>query len=194
MKIIGLTGGIASGKSTASSILKSFGATIIDADILAKKAVEPGKPALKKIVKIFGESILNKDGTLNRKLLAKMIFNDEKKRELLNNIVHPDVYKMTQQLFQEERKKGRTRIIYDCPLLIEEHLTNIVDEVWLIYVDEKIQLKRLMQRNHLTREQAMNRIKSQLPLKEKIKYADILIDNNGSLLNLEDRLRKLWYD
>ena len=194
MKIIGLTGGIASGKSTASEILRGFGAIIIDADVLARKVVEPGQPALEKIVQTFGENILKKDGTLNRKTLGEIVFQDEKKLKVLNSIVHPAVYRMTEKLFQKEKEKGKERIIYDCPLLIEEHLIDMVDEVWLIYVNRENQLKRLMERNHLTKKQAMSRIKSQLPLEEKKKYVDILIDNNGNLSDLQERLRKLWYD
>lgn len=194
MKIIGLTGGIASGKSTASNILKTFGATIIDADILAHKVIEKGKPALKEIVETFGKDILRKDGILDRKKLGKIVFSDERKLKTLNAIVHPAVHKLSEELFGIEKAKGTEKIIYDSPLLIEENLMDRVDEVWLVYVDPKTQLERLIKRNGFSREEAMDRIESQLSLEEKKRYADVLIDNNGGIERLEKQLREVWYE
>lgn len=194
MKIIGLTGGIASGKSTASNILKTFGATIIDADILAHKVIEKGKPALKEIVETFGKDILRKDGILDRKKLGKIVFADKRKLKTLNAIVHPPVHKLSEELFEIEKAKGTEKIIYDSPLLIEENLMDRVDEVWLVYVDPKTQLERLIKRNGFSREEAMDRIESQLSLEEKKRYADVLIDNNGGIERLEKQLREVWYE
>ena len=193
MQIIGLTGGIASGKSTASLILKSFGATIIDADILAHQVVEKGQPAWKKIVATFGRKILNKQGELDRKVLGEIVFESEEKLKKLNKIVHPEVHSLVISSFERERAEGKEKIVYDCPLLIEGNLQHLVDQVWLIYIDEETQLKRLMKRNDFTKEQAMKRMNNQMPLKQKIKYADILINNNGSKKDLEKTLKKHWY-
>ena len=136
MDIIGLTGGIASGKTTASNILRSFGATIIDADHLARKVVKKGEPALDKLVAAFGEAILTNDGELNRKKLGEIVFNDNKKLEKLNDILHPLINSLAIKLFQKERNKGKDKIVYDSPLLIEKNLIHMVDKVWLIYLDE----------------------------------------------------------
>jgi dephospho-CoA kinase len=193
MQIIGLTGGIASGKSTASSILKSFGAKIIDADILARKVVEKGQPALDRIVNTFGTKILNNQGELNRSVLGEIVFNNQEKLKKLNQIIHPAVNILAISLFEKERNNGMEKIVYDCPLLIEENLLHLVDKVWLIYINEETQLKRLMERDNFTKEQAMKRINNQMPLKEKIIFADILIDNSGSINDLEKKLKNHWY-
>lgn len=193
MQIIGLTGGIASGKSTASSILKSFGAKIIDADILARKVVEKGQPALENIINTFGNSILNSQGELNRRVLGEIVFDNQENLKKLNQIVHPAVNFLALSLFEKERIKGKEKIVYDCPLLIEEKLLYLVDQVWLIYINEETQLKRLMKRDKFTKDQAMKRINNQMPLVEKIKYADVIIDNSGGTDDLRKKLKTLWY-
>lgn len=193
MKIIGLTGGIASGKSTVSAILRKLGARIIDADMVACRVVEKGQPALMKIIDYFGGSVLNVDGSLNRKKLGEIVFSDPKKLNRLNAITHPEIKRMTKELFEKERKKSTQRIIYDCPLLIEGNLIDMVDEIWLVYVDEQTQLNRLMERDHFSKEQALKRIENQLPLKRKFEYADVLINNNGSIEELEKKIIQLWY-
>lgn len=193
MKIIGLTGGIASGKSTASTILKKLGASIVDADILARKAVKKGQPALEKIIDTFGIDIINDQGELNREKLGEIVFSSQEKLQALNQIVHPAVHTLLMSSFDKERAKGKKKIVYDCPLLIEENLQHLVDETWLIYVDQETQLKRLIQRNNFSEEEALKRIHSQMPLEQKIKHADIVIDNNSTIENLEKILRKHWY-
>ncbi|MCR1899873.1 dephospho-CoA kinase [Irregularibacter muris] len=194
MKVIGLTGGIASGKSTASSILRKFGATIIDADLLAREVTEKGQPTLEKIIKTFGREILKDDGTLNRKALGKIVFDHREKLLKLNEIIHPAVNQRAKTLFQQEKEKGKKKVVYDCPLLMEENLYSMVDTVWLIYVDETTQLSRLMKRDGFTREEAIKRIKSQMPLDDKLKLANIVIENNGSVEELEKKLRKYWHE
>ena len=194
MKIIGLTGGIASGKSTASSILRKFGATIIDADVLARKVVEKGEPTLEKIIKTFGRGILKENGTLDRKALGEIVFSDQKKLLKLNEIVHPAVNQLALKLFQKENEKGKEKIVYDCPLLIEGDLLSIVDCVWLVYIDEATQISRLMKRDGFTEKQAMERIESQMPLKDKLKLADVVIENNGDVNELEEKLKRYWYE
>lgn len=179
--IIGLTGSIASGKSTVSSMLKEKGFPIVDADIVAREVVEKGEPTLSKIVEVFGEELLVPDGTLNRGKLGEIIFNDPAKRKQLNDIMHPAI--RTEMLRQkvEWQNKGAEKIVMDIPLLFESRLQHFVEKILVVSVTDEIQLKRLMERNHLTKEEAMARIQSQLPISEKEKGADAVIYNNGTL-------------
>ncbi|RXK18217.1 dephospho-CoA kinase [Macrococcus sp. DPC7161] len=177
MKVIGLTGGIATGKSTVSAYLKKKGFPIVDADIAARKAVEKGSDGLNQIVATFGKSILMHDQSLDRAKLGAIIFADSQKREQLNQIVHPIV----REIMEKEKNKALKHheyVIMDIPLLFENQLQNTVDEVWLVYTSENIQLERLMRRNHLTESEALIRIKSQMPIDEKRNLADVVIDNN----------------
>lgn len=176
---VGLTGGIASGKSTVSAILREHNIPVIDADIIAREVVELGKEAYNQIVKCFGRDILEEDGTLNRSALGEIVFNDEQKRQQLNAIVHPAVRKemlsKRDHYLQHERN-----VILDIPLLFESNLTHLVDKVLLVYVDEEIQLKRLIERNGFSEREALARIKAQDPLKDKVAKSDEIINNNGS--------------
>lgn len=178
--IIGLTGSIASGKSTVSAMLDRFHIPVIDADKLARKVVEPGEQAYNKIIHVFGDDILNDDQTLDRKKLGTIIFADEEKREQLNNIVHPAVRNEMLRERDAYIHAGEKCVILDIPLLFESKLTDFVDKTVVVYVDEIIQLKRLMARDQFTEEEARQRIDSQIPLREKIKLADGIIDNNGT--------------
>lgn len=179
--VIGLTGGIASGKSTVANMLKELGITVIDADVEARLAVEPGEMAYNKIVEHFGKSILLEDGTINRAKLGEIIFNDKEKRMVLNEIVHPAVRERMNEKKEAALKQNESIVIMDIPLLFESKLTEQVERSLLIYVDEATQLKRLMERNKYTENEAMARIQSQMPLKEKKVLADYLIDNSGTL-------------
>ncbi|UOQ46434.1 dephospho-CoA kinase [Halobacillus salinarum] len=176
--VIGLTGSIASGKSTISKMFKDFNIPVIDADIISREVVEPGKPAYRKIVETFGETILNAERTLDRKRLGSIIFNDYEKRKQLNEIVHPEVRKqMTDQ--RDELKKQHKAVVLDIPLLFESGLQHFVDQVLLVYVDKETQVKRLMERDQSSLEEAEQRIKAQMSLDEKAGLADAVIDNNG---------------
>jgi dephospho-CoA kinase len=186
--IIGLTGGIATGKSTASHILNDQGIPIIDADLIAREVVMPGKEAYEKIVAFFGKKILLEDNTLNRAKLGEIIFNDAEKRARLNEIVHPAVRQEMKNQAENHLNTGNKMVIMDIPLLFESKLTHMVDETWLIYATPEIQLKRLMERNGYTEEQALSRIHSQMPIDDKKELADVVISNNGSKLELEENL------
>lgn len=189
--VIGLTGGIASGKSTVSNMLKAIGLTVIDADIEARLAVEKGEPAYKEIVGVFGEDILLQDGNLDRQKLGGIIFNDKEKRQLLNKIVHPAVrLRMTKQK-ESAVLRGEQVVVLDIPLLFESDLTYMVEKTLLVYVDEDIQLSRLIARNDFTENEAMARIKSQLPLSEKLRWADAVINNNGTVAETKQQLKKV---
>ncbi|KAJ3429076.1 bifunctional coenzyme a synthase-related [Anaeramoeba flamelloides] len=185
MKILGLTGGIASGKSTVSKMLLSKNkpnckVAHIDADQLSRDVVQKGEPGLKKIVKQFGKKVLTSEGTLNREVLGSIIFNDSQKRKQLNKIVHPLVIKrMYNQLFVN-LIKGTELVILDVPLLIEVGLNRFVHQTLLVYVDKDTQIQRLIQRNELTNEQALSRVNSQMELVKKKDYCNFVIDNSGS--------------
>ncbi len=186
--IIGLTGGIASGKSTVSAFLQDKGYTIIDADLAARMVVEVGQPAYLAIVEAFGKGILQENGQIDRAGLGAIIFNDQTKRNLLNGIVHPAVRSMMLSHKDEAIESGKQTVIMDIPLLFESDLTWMVDRTIVVTVEEDVQLSRLMKRNELTEEEAASRISSQLPLREKAEKADAVIDNNGSV---EDTLKQV---
>ncbi|MFT4415133.1 dephospho-CoA kinase [Fredinandcohnia humi] len=188
---IGLTGGIASGKSTVSNMLKDMGIVIIDADVIARKVVEDGQDAYNQIVQAFGEDILLSDQTIDRTKLGSIVFYSEEKRLLLNSIVHPAVRKQMLAEKEEYIANGTSTIVLDIPLLFESKLTSMVDRTILVYVDYETQLKRLMDRNNLSKQDAEARINSQMPLKEKIPLADAVIYNNGTIEETRIQLQAL---
>ncbi|MFS0775716.1 dephospho-CoA kinase [Neobacillus sp. 3P2-tot-E-2] len=179
--VIGLTGGIASGKSTVSNMLKEMNITVIDADVEARLAVEKGEPAYQKIVTEFGNDILLTNEEIDRVKLGSIIFHNADKRQLLNSIVHPEVRKRMNNQVEAAREREEQVIILDIPLLFESKLTHMVEKTILVYVDRDIQLKRLMERNELSLKDAEARIKSQMPLSEKVAIADAVINNNGAI-------------
>lgn len=189
--VIGLTGGIASGKSTVANMLKELGITVIDADVEARLAVEPGEAAYKQIVAHFGEGILLEDGAIDRAKLGGIIFNNEEERKVLNSIVHPVVRQRMKKKKEAAIKRKEDIVIMDIPLLFESKLTDQVERTLVIYVDEETQLKRLMERNQFSKEEAMARIRSQMPLKEKKHLADYIIDNSGTLEQTKAQLYRL---
>lgn len=182
MVIAGLTGGIATGKSTVSGFLRRAGAVIIDADIIAREAVLKNSPAWHKIVEAFGKEVLLPDGEINRTYLGDIIFKDYKKKEILNKIVHPFVSKKTVEMVENIRKTSPGSIvILDIPLLIEAGMHERLEDVILVYVPENIQIKRLMERDLISETDAMFKIRSQMPIEEKKQHATIVIDNSGSI-------------
>ncbi|MFE1243636.1 dephospho-CoA kinase [Fictibacillus sp. NPDC058756] len=189
--IIGLTGGIATGKSTASLILSEQGIPVIDADIIAREVVMPGKEAYEKIVAFFGDDVLLSDKTLNRARLGEIIFNNSEKRLKLNEIVHPAVRSEMKKQAELHLSDGNPLVIMDIPLLFESKLTHMVDETWLIYTHPDLQLRRLMERDGYSEEQALSRIKSQMPIDEKKELADVVIENNGTKEDLKQKLLRL---
>lgn len=193
-KIIGLTGGIASGKSTVTQLLRELGAEIYDADEVAKLIVEPGKPAWHELVKEFGENILNSDQTINRAKLGQIVFTSSKARTKLNEITHPRIGEMFREAIAEFKgKKSHSPVlILDIPLLIETKMDNLVDEIWLVYVQPETQVKRLMKRNSLNREEALARLAAQMPIDEKKQHADVIIDNQGPIEETRQIVIKLW--
>ncbi|AZU63582.1 dephospho-CoA kinase [Neobacillus mesonae] len=188
--IVGLTGGIASGKSTVSNMLKEMKITVIDADVEARLAVQNGEPAYIKIVAEFGREILLPNGEIDRPKLGSIIFHQEEKRQLLNQIVHPEVRRQMNEKIDQAKNANEEVIVLDIPLLFESKLTFMVEKTILVYVDEETQLKRLMERNNLSPADAKARIDSQMPLSEKVSLADAIIDNNGTIEETKNQLMK----
>ncbi|MDJ1108646.1 dephospho-CoA kinase [Macrococcus caseolyticus] len=192
MTVIGLTGGIASGKSTVANYLKENGFAVIDADIAARQAVEKGTEGLRKVAETF-PGVLNEDGTLNRKALGTIIFNDKAQRDSLNEIVHPIVRRLMDEEKAAALSEGKV-VVMDIPLLYENELEHTVDEVWVVYVSYDIQKMRLMKRNELSESEADARINSQMSMDEKRNKADIVIDNCHDLDSLYKHLEALIKD
>lgn len=192
MIIIGLTGGIASGKSSVAKELKRLGAEIIDADLIAREVVEPGQLAWRNLIDYFGKDILFTDGTINRKKLAAYIFEDEQKRKKLEDITHPEILAALKDRVAKARSTGRKILVLDIPLLIEVNWTNLVDKVWLVYVDHATQIRRLIQRDNITLSEAELRLAAQMPLETKKKYADVIIDNTGTFKETKSQILKAW--
>ncbi|MBU5361284.1 dephospho-CoA kinase [Enterococcus raffinosus] len=174
--VLGITGGIASGKSTVVDFFKAEGFPVVDGDIVAREVVEPGSDGLRALEKVFGRTILQNDGRLDRKKLGSIIFQNEQKRHLLNKTLDPFIRSEIERQTLEA-KKISPLVIVDIPLLFEGHYESMMDEVATVYVTPKIQLERLMARNDLSEEEAIKRINSQLSLEEKKKRADIVFDN-----------------
>ncbi|OIK07624.1 dephospho-CoA kinase [Bacillus sp. MUM 13] len=181
-QVIGITGGIASGKSSVSQYIKEeLGFPVIDADIASREVVEPGREAYEKIVQAFGDDLLLEDLTIDRSKLGAIIFHNEEKRLLLNSIVHPAVRKRMTEQKEKAFHEGEKAVFMDIPLLFESKLTYMTDKTLLVYVDEDVQKERLIKRNALSEQDALARISSQMPLVEKKKLADAVVDNNGDL-------------
>ncbi|WP_136515840.1 dephospho-CoA kinase [Geomonas edaphica] len=192
MRIIGLTGGIASGKTTVARLFEKLGVPVIDADQLAREVVEPGTQGLARIVDAFGAKVLNPDGSLNRAELGAVVFADPAARRILEGITHPAIRGLAEEKLQRLREAGTGTAFYVAPLLIEAGITSRVHEVWVVYLDRETQLERLMARDGLSREAALARIASQMPMDEKKRLGRIVIDNCGSRKELEAQVLRLW--
>ncbi|GEN85597.1 dephospho-CoA kinase [Oceanobacillus sp. FSL W8-0428] len=189
--VIGLTGGIASGKSTVAKMFAELDIPVIDADVIAREVVEPGEEPYKRVVEVFGKEILNPDGSINRPKLGSIIFSNEDKRKQLNQIVHPAVRKQMLKKKEDYIEQGEKCVVLDIPLLFESKLTSLADQILVVFVDAETQRKRLLERNQLTEQEAMDRIGSQMPLEEKAKLADELIDNNHTIEESKNQLLDL---
>lgn len=188
MILIGLTGGVATGKSTVAKMFKQCGAIIIDADELAREVVLPGKPAWRCIVRQFGKSVLNADRTINRQALGAIVFSRPVKRRVLERLIHPRVAREQRRLTREAARKDPSAVvIYDVPLLFEAGIDKRVDKIIVVTADQSTQITRLKNRNGLTRAEALRRIRSQMPLSEKLRKADMVID--GTLPRAVSRKR-----
>ena len=190
---VGLTGGIASGKSTVAKMFVKNGGHLIDFDELAHEVQEPEKPAWKKVVSHFGEGILQPDKKIDRVKLGNIVFADKEKLSELNNIVHPSVYKEWHSHLEKICKKEKHAIVLsDIPLLFEGNMQHLFDLTILVLVEPEEQIRRLIARNGVNKEEAEKRLKSQMPIGEKIALADIVIDNEGSIPETEKRVGQVW--
>jgi dephospho-CoA kinase len=194
IRVIGLTGGIASGKSSVARFFLGKGAAVIDADDLAREDVEPGSRGLAAVAAAFGPGILTPDGSLDRKCLGALVFSDNSKRSLLEGLLHPEIKRLAEERISCAAGAGHQVVFYVAPLLIEAGVTDRVDEVWVVTVRPEIQLERLMLRDGLNREEAQRMIDSQMPLAEKERYGRIVIDNSGSPQETARKLAEIWAD
>lgn len=191
--ILGLTGGIATGKSLVSDYFRSRGYPVIDADQVSRQVVEVGSAGLNQVADHFGSHILLETGELDRKKLGRLIFSDSEKRKELNAILHPIIRAEIFNRLDHLKQEGHDLIVLDLPLLFESGYEDHVDQVMVIHIDEALQMERLMKRDELSREEALQRIQAQMPLEEKMKRAHILIDNSRSKDETYRQL-KTWLD
>ena len=191
MGVIGLTGTIGSGKSTVSGYLRSLGAVIVDADEISRSLTAPGGKALIKIRESFGDKVFSGDA-LDRKALAGEVFSDKEKLNKLNSILHPLIFEQMFLEINEAVNGGAKHVIADVPLLFETGFEKHCDEIWLVCTDEKTQLERIVKRDNCTEEAAKARIANQMPVSEKMKKCDRIIDNSGDLDSLFKQVENLW--
>lgn len=186
--VLGVTGSFGSGKSTVASILKGFGAGVIDADKIAHKLILRGQPAYKKILLLFGKGILNSFKEIDRRKLAARVFSDRNLLKRLNSIIHPRVISAMRRAIAESKKKA---VVLDAPLLIEADLVNLVDRLIVVKASQKKQVARLQKKRHLSRLDILKRIRAQIPLSDKVRMADFVIDNNGTILQTKKQIEQI---
>lgn len=190
---IGLTGGIATGKSTVAKLLMEHGAIIIDLDVIAREVVEPGQSSLLRIAERFGQAVLQEDGSLDRKRLGSIIFADPIERKALEAILHPAIRSvMKERMLHHESQSPDKLIVVDVPLLYESGLESYFDEIMVVYVPRETQQKRLMERDKLTASEAQKRLDAQMAIEEKKAKADIVIDNSGSFAQTVQQINSFW--
>lgn len=201
MKVVGLTGGIGSGKSTVSGFLSELGAVIINADEVGHEAFKPDAQGWREVVAAFGQQILRNNGEIDRNKLGEIVFADSEALARLNNIVHPLVYEMVKAQLEEYRRRGVEVVVLEVPLLIdvtfskkagEPSLLDEVDDVWVTVAPESVVLKRLKNKKGLSEAESLARIRSQLSPEERVKHADVVIDTNCDLTELKARVKELW--
>jgi dephospho-CoA kinase len=191
IKTIGLTGGIASGKSSVTRILEKLGVTVISADSVAHQILEPEGPAYSKVVAEFGLEILDGQSRINRKKLGNLVFGNERLRKRLEALTHPVIIAVIKETIDFYKRSGLQLVVIEIPLLFEAGLTEMVDEIWVVTVEPKEQIRRLTLRDQLSEAEAQKRTAAQLPLAEKEKLADVVINNNQSMKDLEAQVIRL---
>jgi dephospho-CoA kinase len=192
MLTIGLTGGIATGKSSVAALLAEHGAEVIDADQLARDAVAPGTAALQQIVELFGQQALLPDGSLNRQAVRELVFNESARRQQLEAILHPAIKELALQQIEQARIRGSRVVVYMAPLLVEARATDRVDEIWVVTVRPEVQMARLMARDSCNQKQAEQIIAAQMPLAEKERFGVVVIDNSSSLEETRNQVEAAW--
>lgn len=191
-RVIGLTGGIASGKSTAREILSELGASVIDADKYGHKCYEPGSTCFQEVVSVFGQGIVNPDGTLNRPALGAIVFGDKSKLQQLNKTVWPYIRRMIEADAASHRAGPSGVMVVEAAVMTEAGWLDIFDEVWVVFVPPEVARQRLMQRNNFSAEEAEKRIKAQISNEERLAHANVCLKNDGSTDELKARVRAEW--
>jgi dephospho-CoA kinase len=191
-KVIGVTGGIGSGKSTVTRLLAELGALVIDADKVGHEVFKPGTDAWRDVVATFGKQVLTPAGEIDRKKLGEIVFNNPASLSRLNQIMHPRMSKLVVARIEEYRRQGVDVVVLEAPLLIEAGWVSLVDEVWVTVVSEPVAVERLRKTRGLAKRQSLARIQSQLTVEERIKHANVVINNDGDLDALRARVRELW--
>lgn len=189
--VIGLTGGIGTGKSTVAGILKGLGLKLINADQIGHQLLTPGTEVYYQLIESFGREILSPEGEIDRKVLGGIVFSDAKKRQILNNITHPAIKTKIMGEIGESRSRGED-VVVEIPLLFEAKLESLVDEIWVVAVSSQTQIQRVMVRNSLSQIEAVKRISAQMPLAQKIALADVVINNEGTLEELREKVKQIW--
>ena len=193
MKVYGITGNIASGKSSVARMFEELGARVIDADEVAREVVEPGEPAWKEIVEEFGDGVLEPGGKINRKKLAEIVFSDEAGRGKLNDITHPRIKERIRDLLKQYEREGASIVMVEATLIVERGgLRSLLNGLIVVTADEETQIERLVREKGYTRDEAVSRLSAQMPAEEKIKHADYVIDNSGSLENTRKQVKSIW--
>jgi dephospho-CoA kinase len=193
--LVGVTGGIASGKTVVAKMLEALGAPIIDFDVLARQVVEPGEPAFTQVVDYFGKQILQEDGSLDRKKLSRIVFQDTEKRTQLEDFTHPPIYEAFLKGVNAITDKDPEAIIQAVvPLLIEKNLQSIFDKVLVVYVPQEKQIERLVERDGISIGEAAHMLKAQLPIDEKLAYADFVVNNEGSMEETKRQVEEIWLE
>ncbi len=192
MKVIGLTGGIGSGKSTVAQFLAELGAVILDADKVGHEAFKPDTEAWHDVVATFGRQILTPTGEVDRKKLGEIVFNQPEALSRLNQIMHPRMYDMMKARIEEYRQQGVDVVVLEAAVLIEANWTSLVDEVWVTVAPEAMVLERLKKQRGLDEEQTSARIRSQLSSEERVEHADVVIKNDGDLEEVKAKVKELW--
>ena len=192
MKVIGLTGGIGSGKSTVAQFLAELGAVIVDADKVGHEIFKTDTEARREAVAAFGSQIVTPDGNIDRGKLSVIVFGDSKARARLNQIMHPRIYGMVKSQLEEYQGQGAAVVVLEAPLLLEAGWTSLVDEVWVTIASEATVLKRLTERAGLSMSESLARIRSQLPSEERARRAEVVIDTDCALDELKAKIKELW--
>lgn len=192
MLVIGLTGGIACGKSTVAEMLRALGARVVDADEVARQVMTPGSPVLARVVERFGREILKPDGTLDRRRLGGLVFGDRQAREDLNRLTHPAILDAIRRRLEEARREGVETLVIDAPLLLEAGMEDWVDEVWVVACSREQQIDRLRRRDGFALAEAEARLAAQMPLEQKLRRAHRVIRNEGSLEETRRQVLACW--
>ncbi|MFC2032927.1 dephospho-CoA kinase [Chloroflexota bacterium] len=192
MKIIGLTGGIGSGKSTVSQFLAKLGAVVIDTDKVGHEAFKPSTESWQRVVAAFGRSIVTADGNIDRKKLGEIVFDSPVELLKLEQIIHPTISGIVIARIEEYRQQGVKVVVLEVPLLVEAGWASLVDEVWVTTAPEPVILRRLKERTGMTEQESLARMRSQLPSEERLKHADMVIDTNFTLDELRKKIKELW--